>query len=51
MFPTGSHGRSASRPRPAARRENLVYVQLLEGGRATEDAFYYTMYDAISRCE
>jgi hypothetical protein len=34
----------------AARRSNLVYVQLLEAGESTEDAFYYTMYDAITNC-
>jgi hypothetical protein len=34
----------------AARRSNLIYVQLLEAGESTEDAFYYTMYDAITIC-
>jgi hypothetical protein len=34
----------------AARRSNLIYVQLLEAGESTLDAFYYTMYDAITIC-
>jgi hypothetical protein len=35
----------------SARRANLIYTQLLEAGAASENAFYYTMYNAISRCE